>query len=75
MYIIVQKFEVSKIFYLKKMNTFIQQGCIKLIKSDYFRYFSFIFDQINAVSISKTFKKSKLLESVLNLLRFTYWAG
>ncbi len=33
LYTIIQKFVVSKIFF-KDINTFIQQGCIKLIKSD-----------------------------------------
>ncbi len=33
-YTSVQKFEVSKFFFfLKEINTFIQQGCIKLIKN------------------------------------------
>ncbi len=29
-----EKFRVSKFFFFKEMNTFIQQGCIKLIKCD-----------------------------------------
>jgi len=33
----IQKFEVSKIF-LKEINTLIQEGCIKLINRDHFRF-------------------------------------
>jgi len=33
-YNIIQKFGVSKILFLKKVNAFIQQGCIKLIRRD-----------------------------------------
>ncbi len=29
-----KKFGVRKIFFFKEMNTFIQQGCIKVIESD-----------------------------------------
>ncbi len=30
----IQKFGVSILIFLREINTFIQQGCIKLIKSD-----------------------------------------
>ncbi len=33
-YTIVQRFWVSYIFFFKEINSFIQQGCIKLIKCD-----------------------------------------
>jgi len=46
-----EKLGVSKIFFVKEITTFIQQGCIKLIKSNSTEMYcySFFLFQINAV--------------------------